>query len=123
MNDKTIENAIVYITELFRNNSGGHDAEHTLRVYHNALRIAKEEPGCNAVFGGYKITPKQMRWICSADPAHYQTAHVSDFKYINSREKGMMLDLVSNTSMSEQDERLSIGGVCDGTNGVYCSKD
>ena len=47
MNDQIIENAIAYITELFRNNSGGHDAEHTLRVYHNALRIAKEEQGCD----------------------------------------------------------------------------
>ena len=47
MNEQIIEKAIVYITELFRNNSGGHDAEHTLRVYHNTLRIAKEEPGCD----------------------------------------------------------------------------
>ena len=27
--------------------SGGHDAAHTLRVYKNALRIARTEPGCD----------------------------------------------------------------------------
>jgi len=43
-----IEQAISYITDLFRNNSGGHDADHTLRVYHNAMRIAETEPGCDS---------------------------------------------------------------------------
>ena len=42
-----IEEAIKYIGELFRGNSGGHDADHTMRVYHNALLIADREPGCN----------------------------------------------------------------------------
>ena len=30
--DLLIEQAVVYIRELFRDNAGGHDAEHTLRV-------------------------------------------------------------------------------------------
>jgi uncharacterized protein len=42
-----IEAAKTYIEELFRNDSGGHDAEHTLRVYRNALRIAEREPACD----------------------------------------------------------------------------
>lgn len=41
------EKAVCYIEELFRGNSGGHDAEHTLRVYHNAQLIAENEPGCD----------------------------------------------------------------------------
>ncbi len=41
------QNAIEYICELFSNNAGGHDAAHSLRVYKNALRIAKEETGCD----------------------------------------------------------------------------
>ena len=45
--DLLIEQAISCITDLFRNDSGGHDAEHTLRVYHNAMRIAETEPGCD----------------------------------------------------------------------------
>ena len=42
-----IQAATEYIEELFRNDSGGHDAEHTLRVYRNALLIAEGEPGCD----------------------------------------------------------------------------
>ena len=47
MNDATIPAAIAYIQDLFRGNSGGHDAAHSLRVYHNALRIAEREKGCD----------------------------------------------------------------------------
>ena len=42
-----VEAAIDYVKTLFRNNSGGHDAEHTMRVYHNALKIAEREPGAD----------------------------------------------------------------------------
>lgn len=41
------DRAMQYIKELFRNNSGGHDADHTLRVYRNAMLIAENEPACN----------------------------------------------------------------------------
>lgn len=41
-----IEDAVRYIRELFRDDSGGHDAEHTLRVWHNAQLIAKKTPSC-----------------------------------------------------------------------------
>lgn len=47
-NDAIIASAIAYIQDLFRGNSGGHDAEHSLRVYRGALRIAEEEPACSA---------------------------------------------------------------------------
>ncbi len=33
-----------YIRDLFRGNADGHGADHTLRVYRNALRIAETEP-------------------------------------------------------------------------------
>ena len=42
-----IEAAIAYVQSLFRNNAGGHDAAHTLRVYRNALLIAGRETGCD----------------------------------------------------------------------------
>ncbi len=45
MDETIIAAAIDYIRELFRGNSGGHDAEHSLRVYRNALRIAEGETG------------------------------------------------------------------------------
>ena len=41
------EAAAEYVSTLFQNNSGGHDAAHTMRVYHNAVAIAKEEPACD----------------------------------------------------------------------------
>lgn len=48
MDSKRItENAAEYVRELFRGNSGGHDAEHTLRVYRNAMLLADTEPGCD----------------------------------------------------------------------------
>ena len=45
--DALVRKAILYVEALFRGNSGGHDAAHTLRVYHNAMRIADGEPGCD----------------------------------------------------------------------------
>ena len=39
--------AIEYVYRLFAGNAGGHDAEHTMRVYRNALMIAAHEPGCD----------------------------------------------------------------------------
>ena len=44
-----IEDAATYIQDLFRTNAGGHDADHTMRVYKNTMRIAKNEPGCNTL--------------------------------------------------------------------------
>jgi len=40
--EKRIAEAKSYIEELFRNNAGGHDADHSLRVYRNAVMIAEE---------------------------------------------------------------------------------
>ena len=39
--------AIEYVYSLFRDNAGGHDAAHTLRVYQNAMLIAEQEPDCD----------------------------------------------------------------------------
>ena len=42
-----IDAAIDYVNSLFRDNAGGHDAAHTLRVYQNAMLIAEQEPDCD----------------------------------------------------------------------------
>ena len=47
MTKTTIDAAIEYVKILFRNNYGGHDADHTMRVYRNALSIAECEKGCD----------------------------------------------------------------------------
>ena len=43
LSDPVIQNAIDYIHDLFRDNAGGHDAEHTMRVYRNTLLLARME--------------------------------------------------------------------------------
>ncbi len=47
MKDKIIESAFEYIEALFANDCGGHDADHSKRVYHNAMMIAETEPECD----------------------------------------------------------------------------
>lgn len=42
-----IASAKLFIESLFTGDFSGHDAEHTLRVYHNALQIAETEARCN----------------------------------------------------------------------------
>lgn len=47
MKDKIIASAFNYIEDLFKNDFGGHDVEHSKRVYQNAFLIAKSEPECD----------------------------------------------------------------------------
>lgn len=47
MDNRIITAATAYIQDLFRGNSGGHDADHSLRVYRNALRLAADETLCD----------------------------------------------------------------------------
>ena len=42
-----ISAAIEYVQDLFRSNYGGHDAEHTMRVYRNAMFLAEQEEECD----------------------------------------------------------------------------
>ena len=42
-----IESAKKYLETLFTEDYSGHDAEHSLRVYNNALLLADTEPQCN----------------------------------------------------------------------------
>ena len=45
MNDKLIGEAKEYIAELFAGHSDGHDLNHSLRVFSNAMAIAQKETG------------------------------------------------------------------------------
>lgn len=47
MGNGLIEEAKSYIEELFKGNSGGHDAAHSLRVFRNAALIAGSEKDCD----------------------------------------------------------------------------
>ena len=41
------EKAMAFVRELFKDDFGGHGADHTLRVWRNSMIIADEEPGCD----------------------------------------------------------------------------
>lgn len=43
MNESMINAAIEYIKDLFRDRADGHEAEHSLRVYRNAMKIVEGE--------------------------------------------------------------------------------
>ena len=48
MNDlNLIEKAKSYVEELFHSDFGGHGADHTFRVYDNAMILAEKEPECD----------------------------------------------------------------------------
>ena len=47
MDEEVIEKAVSYIKGLFAENAGGHDADHTMRVYRTAILLAEKEPGCD----------------------------------------------------------------------------
>jgi len=47
MCEKNIDRAAEYIKELFAGNSDGHDADHSMRVYNNALMILECVPCCD----------------------------------------------------------------------------
>ena len=47
MEESIIEAAKSYIRDVFQSDHGGHDTEHTMRVYRNAMSIADNEPDCD----------------------------------------------------------------------------
>jgi uncharacterized protein len=47
MKHEIITDAIQYIEELFSKDHSGHDADHSKRVYHNAMMLADTEAECN----------------------------------------------------------------------------
>ena len=46
--DEILQQAIEYIERVFKGNSDGHDAQHTIRVYKNAQLILKSFPEANS---------------------------------------------------------------------------
>ena len=47
MDEQLINSTISYIKSLFSGNADGHDADHSLRVYKNAVTIASNYPECD----------------------------------------------------------------------------
>ena len=47
MDGELIRRAEEYVRALFAANAGGHDVDHTMRVYSTAMRMAETEPSCD----------------------------------------------------------------------------
>ncbi len=47
-NEQLINEAIEYITDLFKDNADGHDLQHSMRVYRNAMAICDAYPAADA---------------------------------------------------------------------------
>ena len=47
MDKNLVQSAKLYIQDVFKTDAGGHDVNHTMRVYRNALLIAESEPACD----------------------------------------------------------------------------
>ena len=47
MNFRIVSDAIRYMANLFKDNADGHDSEHSMRVYHNAMDLANSYPKCD----------------------------------------------------------------------------
>lgn len=45
--EQILEDAVRYVRALYEGNSDGHGLDHTMRVYHLAMKIADSEPGCD----------------------------------------------------------------------------
>ena len=73
-----IEDAAEYVQELFRTNAGGHDADHTMRVYRNTLRIAENEPDCDVRIAALAALRDPVRIkIISYAYDHFSASHSS----------------------------------------------
>ena len=48
MTEKMIDNAIEYITDIFKDNADGHDLNHSIRVYKNAVQILNAYPDADS---------------------------------------------------------------------------
>ena len=102
MDEQIIEAAKLYIQELFRDNSDGHDANHSLRVYKNALKIAEEYPECN------------MTVVALSSLLH----DVDDHKLFNTKDNMNARFFLKNQRIKNDDIEL----ICKIINGVSFSK-
>ena len=102
MENKIIEEAKAYINNLFNNNADGHDANHSIRVYQNALKIAERYPDTDLIV------------ISLASLLH----DVDDHKLFNTENNLNARNFLQSQSI----EGDMIERICDVINGVSFSK-
>ncbi len=102
MNEPVIEKAQKYIRELFKGNSGGHDANHSLRVYSLAMRIADTQPECDRTV------------VALAALLH----DADDYKLFNTTDNANARAFLRNNGIDKKTADL----ICEAINGVSFSK-
>ena len=102
MSQTIITHAIRYMEELFANDHSGHDASHTMRVYHNALLLADTEPECN-------------RLVISLAALLHDADDHKIFQTENNQNARSFLE-------KQQIDAITIGQICEVINGVSFSK-
>ena len=102
MDERIIEDAKAYINNVFRNNADGHDADHSIRVYNNACKIAE----------GY---PKSNHMVVSLASLLHD---VDDYKLFNT-ENNMNARVFLHSQNVESD---MVEFICEVINGVSFSK-
>ncbi|MBO4903382.1 MAG: HD domain-containing protein [Lachnospiraceae bacterium] len=102
MNEQIIEAAKQYIQEIFKDNSDGHDAGHSLRVYVNAMKIAEGYPDCN------------RKVVALAALLH----DVDDHKLFDTKDNGNAVGFLKSRDISDFEIEL----ICEIINAVSFSK-
>ena len=102
MDEPLIAAAKLYLHEIFKDNSDGHDAQHSLRVYRIALKIAESYPECNRTV------------VALSSLLH----DVDDHKLFNTKDNMNARRFMKNQHISDDD----IEQICEIINGVSFSK-
>lgn len=110
---KRVKAAKYYIGELFKNNADGHDAAHSLRVYHNAMAILEAEITGSETGAGGRI-PCDKEVVALAALLHDVDDHKL-FRTENNANARLFL-----TEQEVPEEKIEL--ICEIINGVSFSK-
>ena len=102
MQEKIVKEATEYVRVLFQGNSDGHDFDHTMRVYREAMEIADSEPDCD----------RQV--VALAALLH----DADDYKLFKTADNANARDFLNSQNMDE----ATVKKICTAINSVSFSK-
>ena len=106
MNNDLIEKAKEYARNLLANNYGGHDYNHTLRVYNNAVTIAKKEQGANLLIVSIAALLHDVDDYKLFNTENYQNARVFlESNDVPEEQIHRIIDAIDSVSFSKNKDR------------------
>ena len=105
--DPLIQHAIEYITGLFKQNSDGHDLDHTLRVYRTAMKISEKYSKCDK-----KIVALASLLHDADDPKLFQTSNNENARsFLSSHELSnkdidVICEVINSVSFSHNKDKV-----------------